>query len=85
MEISVYRLKDVAGRVVIEGRGVMPRLVMPLGSGPDTFVPIEPQQDGTFRLKLPEGQRRVGPFTQLPAGYSVKSFTYGNVDLNAIP
>jgi len=85
VEISVNRLKDVAGRVVIEGRGVMPRLVMPLGSGPDTFVPIEPQQDGTFRLKLPEGQRRVGSFTQLPAGYSVKSFTYGNVDLTRDP
>jgi hypothetical protein len=85
VEISVYRLKDVTGRVVIEGRGAMPRLVMPLGSGPDAFVPIEPRQDGTFRLRLPEGQRSVGPFTPLPAGYSVKSFTYGSIDLTRDP
>jgi hypothetical protein len=48
-------------------------------SGSNTAV-ITPGP-GQFGILLPEGERRVSLTSSFPAGYSVKSLTYGSVDL----
>jgi len=94
LEISVPRQKEVIGRIVLEGSGPMPRLAVPMnivgfstggGTGPTLFMNINPQPDGTFRVTLQEGERRIGQITGLPQGYSVKAMTYGNVDVLSTP
>jgi hypothetical protein len=90
LDIPVPGQKDVSGRVIVEGGGAMPVFVLPLGpiaipqgaNGFSSAIPtIRPLADGSFHLVLPEGERRLGPFTNLPPGYAVKSATYGSVDL----
>jgi hypothetical protein len=87
VELVAPRVKEIVGRVVLEGSGAMPRMTVPLvltAPGPTSSAmttTISPQPDGTFRLSVPEGSRRVGQVIGLPEGYKVKSITYGNVDL----
>jgi hypothetical protein len=90
IELNIPRLKEIVGRMVLEGSGPMPRLVVPMNSiasTPDRTatsfmnMAINPQPDGTFRVNMLEGERRAGPVSGLPAGYTVKAMTYGTVDL----
>lgn len=78
--------KQIRGRVVVDGQGPLPRLIFsqsPISSGATRIsnLTIFPLPDGTFTLTLPEGETRVGPATRIPPGYTLKSFTYGSVDL----
>jgi TonB family protein len=80
VEIAFPAMKEITGRVTIEGLGqITPRLTFtlpdPSGAIPATAVG---QPDGTFRLTLPDGERRL---TLSVPGYSVKALSYGSVDL----
>jgi len=85
IEITIPALREVAGRVVVEGLSQMaPRL---------TFILSDPsrasqlgnvssagiaQSDGTFKVILPESEHKVS--LNVP-GYSVRTLTYGSTDL----
>ena len=92
-EINVPRRKEIAGRVVLEGSGPMPRFSVPMntvgpaleGPGGLSMITINPQTDGAFRVSIQEGERRAGPVGGLPPGYTVKSMTYGTIDLLSAP
>ena len=94
VELVVPRQKEILGRITLEGRGPMPQFNIPMNNvttgtpntaNSVTFMPISPQPDGTFRVTLPEGERRAGPQNQLPAGYTLKTMTYGATDLLTTP
>jgi TonB family protein len=77
----VLPAKEIAGRVVVEGpQQGNPRLTFTLtdSSGIAAVTPVG-QPDGTFKLRLPEGERRVALYV-LP-DRSVKSLFYGSQDL----
>src|SRR6185436_7630113 len=48
----------------------------PATTSPSTLS-INPQPDGSFTSTVPEGEYRIGSAAGLPAGYSLKSMTYG--------
>jgi hypothetical protein len=84
VEIALPAMKEITGRVTIEGLGqITPRLSFaladPSGAIPATAVG---QPDGTFRVTLPDGERSV---TLSVPGYSVKALSYGSVDLLRYP
>ena len=98
VEIVVPRQKEISGRIILEGRGIMPQITVPLsatcppsqgmtapGYASTTFFNINPQPDGTFKLTLPEGERQVGRPNGLPSGYVLKSIFYGSTDLASAP
>jgi hypothetical protein len=91
VQIALPRQKEIAGRITMEGRGPMPQFSMQVtgtSSGSinfTTFVTINPQPDGTFRITLPEGERRLGLPNGLPPGYTLKSMVYGSSDLMSVP
>jgi hypothetical protein len=45
-------------------------------------VAINPRADGAFTITLPEGRSAVGAAAGLPAGATLRSLTYGAVDLS---
>jgi TonB family protein len=88
VEIIIPALKEVTGRVVVEGLSqIVPRLTFTLTPS-DTLGRAFPlgnlssagiaQPDGTFKVTLPEAEHRV---TLTVPGYSVRSLTYGSTDL----
>jgi hypothetical protein len=87
VEIAMPRLKETEGRIVVQGPGPMVNVHFPTSSAsgapanPPVFVDVNPQPDGTFNIRLPEGERRIGNPFGLPPGYAVKSVKYGDVDL----
>jgi hypothetical protein len=82
-EIRAPQPKDIRGRVVIEGNVPMPRLAFNVGGAP---LPANPQQDGTFTITMPEGERQISILpASVPAGYTITSFTYGTTDLLKTP
>lgn len=95
VDLVMPRQREISGRIVLEGRGVMPRIGFPLtvlsarltGSTPSStiFININPQPDGTFKITVPEGEREVGAANGLPAGYAVKTMLYGSTDLVSNP
>ena len=82
VEIAVPAMKELSGRVTIEGLGqIAPRLSFNVADSSGVVAPpaaAEAQPDGTFRLTLPEGERRV---TLTVPGYTVKALSYGTVDV----
>jgi len=87
LEIAVPRQKDITGKVILEGSGLMPRFMIPLTPLPGASSPqvqymnINPQPDGSFSVSILEGVRQVGVSSNLPAGYTLKSMTYGTTDV----
>jgi hypothetical protein len=80
--------KEVSGRVVVQGNVPMPRIgfsIVPVAGAPAGMaiaIPANAQQDGTFNIELPEGERQINVGTgSIPAGYRIASFTYGTTDL----
>jgi hypothetical protein len=89
LEIRMPRPKEVRGRIVVQGNLPMPRVMFSIApTGVDGAalrpinLPANPQQDGSFSISLPEGERQITIVTgSLPQGYSLASFTYGATDL----
>jgi hypothetical protein len=88
VQIAVPVTKCVPGSVTVEGDGPIPALFFSLaglsntGTSRPSSAIVFPRSDGSFRVLLPEGERRITLNTQsLPSGYSLKSFTYGSTDL----
>jgi hypothetical protein len=87
LEIAVPRQKNITGKLILEGRGLMPRFTIPLtppagtSSSPVQYISINPQPDGSFTVSILEGARQVGVANNLPAGYTLKSLTYGTTDI----
>jgi len=79
-------MKDVSGRVIVEG-GNAPRFSLPVqGIGrPSANIAINPQSDGTFKAAFPVGLSIVGAVTGTPAGFAIKSIMYGSTDLTKDP
>jgi hypothetical protein len=66
----------------------LPQFALPLFQGtgrPVISIEIAPQPNGTFRLGLPAGTLQFGAPVGLPAGYTVRSITYGTTDLMREP
>jgi len=87
LEIAVPRQKDIVGKLTLDGRGLMPRFAIPLAPVAGTSSPqaqymgIDPKPDGSFTISVLEGTRQVGVPNNLPAGYTLKSMTYGTTDV----
>jgi hypothetical protein len=78
-EVRTPQPKEIRGRIVIEGNVPMPHLAFNVGGAP---LPANPQQDGTFTITMPEGERQISVLpASVPAGYTLTSFTYGTTDL----
>jgi TonB family protein len=86
LEIVVTPVATVTGSLVVEGNGTKPRLNIQLspfkGSGQSMGITTQP--DGTFRATIPEGDYRMS-WSNLPAGFEVKSITAGTADLLITP
>jgi hypothetical protein len=88
IQIVIPVTKCVPGRAVVEGDGPIPNLNFSLAelsgnaASSVSTASVFPLADGRFGILLPEGERRMTlrP-TSLPSGYTLKSFTYGSVDL----
>jgi len=86
VEIIIPALKEVTGRVVVEGLSqIAPRLMFTLSDNLGRALPPGnvssagvAQPDGTFKVILPEAEHRV---TLTVPGYSVRFLTYGSTDL----
>jgi TonB family protein len=79
LDIAIPLTKDVAGRVTVEGNGPSPRLLFNMSEPAGSFAAsAQAEPDGTFRVALPEGERRVN--LSAP-GFTVKAFSYGATDL----
>jgi hypothetical protein len=64
--------------------GALPRFVLPMSLGPGRpflSLAIDPQTNGTFQVQLPAAQIQAGAPSGLPAGFAIKSMTYGSKDL----
>jgi TonB family protein len=72
---------SVAGKVVVENGGPLPKLSLSFGSG-TREIPLLPA--GAFNVYLTEGEYRFA-VSNLPPGYSVKSMTAGSADILANP
>jgi len=86
--IRIPEPKEVTGQIVVPGKLPIPRVIFsisPVGAAPQargTNFPANPQQDGSFRISLPEGERQIMVVTgSFPPGFSLASFTYGATDL----
>jgi hypothetical protein len=91
LNLSLPRQYPISGRVEILDGGPIPRLGLTFSTqgGPGALgttmnAIFSPQPDGTFRFTLPEGERLVR-VSQLPAGFALKSLTYGTIDLQQTP
>jgi hypothetical protein len=75
----------VPGRLSVAGDAPAPSsftlALMTLPANANRSVTIRPQIDGGFRVQLPPGEYRVGAPGRLPPGYTLRSITYGGVDL----
>jgi hypothetical protein len=96
VEIFIPRERDVTIHASAEGNAPVPTFMLSLSG---TTVPaangrtvnastvsalVKPEPDGSFKARLPEDERRVR-ISGYPLGYTVKSLTYGSVDLKRNP
>ncbi len=83
VELSVPALKTIGGKVSVEGGGKISRIEF--STGRSSFATASAginRLDGTsFSVTLPQGEFPISVLGTTPAGYSVKNFTFGNVDL----
>jgi hypothetical protein len=79
-------VKEVSGRVIIEGLPSPRFSLLALSPGrPANTAAVNPQADGTFKTTLPLGLSVVGAAQGLPAGFTIRSMTYGPTDLMRDP
>ena len=85
VEIALPVMHEVNGRISVEGSGPPPALNFtfnPDPSGAGWPFTVTANIDGTFKMTLPEGERRIG--LSVP-GYTVRSLSYGPADLLRAP
>lgn len=82
VEVAIPAMKEITGHVVVEGLGQLaPRLNFILADSRNSSSASAigfGMPDGSFGVTLPEGDRRL---TLNVPGYTVKSLTYGTVDV----
>lgn len=81
LQIALPALREISGRVTVEG-GPSRLLFLSLsvfnpGAGAVSINAVA-DADGRFKVSLPEGERRLSLNV---AGYTVKAFSFGSVDL----
>ena len=79
--------KEVSGRITVQNNLPLPRIgfaLAPLPGIPNSNanVPVAMQPDGSFKVSLPQGDRRLTITGALPQGYKLAAFTYGTIDLS---
>jgi len=79
--------KEVSGRITVQNNFPLPRIgfaLAPLPGIPNSNanVPVAMQPDGSFKVSLPLGERRLTITGGLPQGYKLAAFTYGTSDLS---
>jgi hypothetical protein len=83
VELVVPPVRGIPGKVIIEGEAKTTRLQFAIGDfavdGP--YAAVNLLDGSSFRLTLPEGEFPIALSNAALAGYTVKTFTYGNVDL----
>jgi len=84
IDFTVPPMRNIPGRVVLEGIGAMPqRLTFLIGySNGSTGVSAAVQPDGNFTAYLPEGEHQVAVNA---LGYTVRAITHGSSDLSRNP
>lgn len=88
VEIVVPPQREITIRGSVEGDAPVPAFTLRLEAPKcddcgQMRILIKPEPDGTFKVKLPEDERKVSVTENdgLPFGYSVQSLTYGDADL----
>ena len=81
VQIDVPVMKCVPGRVIVEGDGPIPGVTFSFAGASSSSIAVVTPGPGEFGILVPEGERRVSLTSTLPAGYLVKSLTYGSQDL----
>ena len=86
LQIVIVPTVEITGAITIEGDAPRPRLNLQFApfKGNTALPGASPQNDGTFRVPLPEGDYRVS-WSNLPVGYEIKSVMAGSVDLLTTP
>jgi hypothetical protein len=89
LEFRAPAVRQIRGRVVVEGGGPMTRVSLTLESNAPRStqalirapeILIDPQPDGRFSVAVPEGVYRAS-VSVAAVGYRVRSLTLGSVDL----
>src|SRR5262249_1351357 len=85
VEVLVPGEREILGIITVEGRSAIPGFQLELNAAAGgMLVRVQPERNGTFRVKLPTDERRVR-INGLPIGYVVKVMTYGAADLLTQP
>jgi hypothetical protein len=80
VQLPIPAENNVPFQISVEGGGPVPSLRFQLTNGTDQGSAQGAPSNETFVLSLPAAGWRIS-VTNLPAGYSVKSMTYGSSDL----
>src|SRR4030095_7920753 len=84
-QIVVPPEREITIRVTMEGNTPIPSFGLSLNAPGNTVqVIVRPEADGTFKVKLPEDERRVTT-TGLPLGFEIKSAMFGSTDIRRQP
>jgi hypothetical protein len=82
LKVSVPFQMEVSGRIANLGPApVRPVVMADLGKFTMSTIVLE---DNTFTLRLSEGENRIA-VSRLPAGFVVKSITFGDIDITRSP
>jgi len=83
LEVVIPFQLETTGRVLLEGRELGPNATVQ-ATLPTFTSATGIHADGSFKLRLPEGENQIS-MARLPAEFSVKKISYGNVDITRIP
>jgi hypothetical protein len=83
LEIVIPFQLETTGRVLLEGRDLGPNATVQ-ATMPTFTSATGIHDDGSFKLRLPEGENQIS-MARLPAEFSVKKISYGNLDITRIP
>ena len=83
IELSVPPVKTITGKVSVEGGGEITNIDFAIGSSSRTILMARVNRlDGTsFAISLPQGEMPIAVTAIFPEWHSIKSFTFGNLDL----
>ena len=83
LEIVIPFQLETTGRVLLEGRDLGPNATVQ-ATMPTFTTATGIHDDGSFTFRLPEGENRIS-MARLPAEFSVKKISYGNIDITRSP